>query len=547
MPHGQNVSGLEDSGPTVTQGALAVPFPGSPEKFYLFTMHHIYGNSSDPYTNMRCVLYCNVVDMTMNNGLGDIDTAFSLYGVPLADSLSEKMTVARGCNQNLWVIVHKKNGDVFYTFEVQASGINTNPVVSSLPGSPKGYLNGVLKMNPAEDRLMLCDVGSFGQAPAAQGAYLYNFDPVTGILFNRVPLDTVIGYYGAAFSPDGTKLYGQPAQTSYTIYQFDLNAANIPGSKIHITPGIPITLPAFNWADLKLGPDGKIYIASSTFNGPAGRKYISRINSPDNAGLACNFQDTIPGVNFFTTGNGSSQLGFGFPNDFLLPVNGGTEDYQLLIDTLLCRIPANGFSLQAPPGFSSYIWNDTSAGTPKSVTTWGTYWVRYRTSGCNWRTDTFRIKGGIMELAIVFSNNILSTTHTYTTYQWYKEGQAINGATGQYYQPAGNGWYSVKVTGPYGCTDSAAILVGASGIGTTEALKDHIHVYPNPANDKVHIESPVAINVSICSIDGRQLFYVKDFRTTDTKQWASGIYFVRIYDKNNQFIKTEKLAISHEE
>jgi hypothetical protein len=86
-------------------------------------------------------------------------------------------------------------------------------------------------------------------------------------------------------------------QTSGKLYQFDLNATNIPASRILID-SFPVS--AAN-SGMELGPDGKIYIScgfdsiGSAFPYPPTlynyiNNNLSVINYPDSLGAACDFQ-----------------------------------------------------------------------------------------------------------------------------------------------------------------------------------------------------------------------------------------------------------------
>lgn len=59
--------------------------------------------------------------------------------------------------------------------------------------------------------------------------------------------------------------------------------------------------------DLRLGPDGKIYFIAKA--GYPNAKYMGRINTPNNAGTACGFQDSVVTLAFDTTHIGKGNLG----------------------------------------------------------------------------------------------------------------------------------------------------------------------------------------------------------------------------------------------
>jgi hypothetical protein len=108
---------------------------------------------------------------------------------------------------------------------------------------------------------------------------------------------------------------------------------------------------------------------------------------------------------------------------------------------------------------------------------------------------------------------------TFTSYQWYKNDEPIEGATGQfYYENIGlNGYYQVEMTTTDGTVYHSCIYEMRTGQGLEEV----------PQN----FASPEG-KTEIYSLDGR--------RCADIEQ--KGIYILRWYDENKQ-IHTRKLLI----
>jgi hypothetical protein len=391
--------------------------------------------------------------------LGDVDTSFYLHQVPIDSSLSEKMVAIKGCNGSIWVLVHKRLENVFKAYEVNATGINPNPVISTCGANMNGGMFpgiGVLKSSPDGNRLLACYTA---------GLEVYDFDKITGVVSNPIALDSThlatFGYYGGDFSPDGSKIYIKE-YSDYHLYQYDLNASNPATSRTLLGTVFP-TL-----TDIRLAPDQKLYFVARA--GYPTARYMGRVNAPNNAGIACGFQDSVVALAF---------------------------DTAHVVKGNLC-------SVTMFPDFN-------------------------------------------LPLAISFNNNILSTTVSFSSYQWYKAGNIINGATSQTCTATGPGWYSVKVTNTTGCPDSAAYEVTGPGTDITDLqkLKYNIHVYPNPAKDKIWIESPVAVQAILTNAEGRLLIQTKQEVSIDIKGIANGIYFLIINDKDGNRIKVEKLVISH--
>ena len=93
-----------------------------------------------------------------------------------------------------------------------------------------------MSFNTTGDKLILCGWANyFG---------LFDFNRCSGNISNEILIE-VNGimhpfrmYSSAVFSPDGSKLYVNSSQDAYQqsgkLYQFDLNASNIPASRVII-------------------------------------------------------------------------------------------------------------------------------------------------------------------------------------------------------------------------------------------------------------------------------------------------------------------------
>lgn len=516
MPHGNLINGIANMSMSSSQASVIAPFLNTTDsirRYYLFTLSQI---------DFGCKLFCNVIDMTLDGGLGDIDTNFYLRHIPIDSNLCEKMIVVPGCNGNLWLMVHEQNSIAFKAYEITSTGINLTPVIS-YAGHSTNYVLGVMKTNPQCNKLITCNPGGIVE--------LYDLDNITGTVSNAVKLDSLQhGYYSGAFSPDGTKVYARD-YFFRKIYQFDLNDPSPASTKTFIGNSGASSL-----SDIQLGPDGKIYFFSfysSDFNGSS--YYMGRINYPNNTGAACGYQDTVSTLAFSGFG-----LRGGLSNTYFEP-EGSSQEIITSRDSLVCPFPAGGLVLRAlsSPG---YLWNDGSTGPTLTVTQAGTYWVRRKTAPCTYTTDTIKVKGNTPEAVIVLNNNTLSTTQTYNFYQWYKNGIAIPNSNGQYCTATGPGWYSVKVNGPDGCSDSTAYQIG-NGTSINNLDKSKIIVSPNPARDKVYIQSPIPLHVSLYNIEGKKLMEERQKPELDVRHIAEGLYFLRMNDQKGNLIQITKLVI----
>ena len=133
------------------------------------------------------------------------------------------------------------------------------------------------------------------------------------------------------------------------------------------------------------------------------------------------------------------------------------------------------------------------------------------------------------------------------TYQWYVDGEVIDGATAQTYIPSISGMYQVEITDGNICTVlSEGFEVTVTAVVNTKIL-EKVKVFPNPATGIIHIENlPCSrVKIELYSIYGnliRKLDVTGRRIKIDTDMLNKGIYYLKIYSEN-QF-KDEKIIVN---
>jgi Zn-dependent metalloprotease len=233
----------------------------------------------------------------------------------------------------------------------------------------------------------------------------------------------------------------------------------------------------------------------------------------------------------------------------------GTQYFLKISGTLL--------DLQRAKGGASFPY--TIAGlisiteTDIKATSPGSYYFFYDwevvKSGCTARTPvTGTINPDVPKPTITEAAKVLSApAGTGYTYQWYKDGQIVNGATSQTYKPTQDGAYTVKITGPGNCSatsDSYPYI--ANGIGTT-VLDATVRIYPNPASEAIYVEAPLngnnVINLQVYSVVGKLIYQESYTNNGQPHQLnigtiaADGTYFIKL-QSGAEFI-TRKITLNH--
>lgn len=358
MPNGENLPATTGGYFTSSsQGTMIAALPDNPHRYYIFSL----GSFEHSYYFGR--LYYSVVDMTLDNGRGDVPAAEK--GIFLDSMLTEHMSGVLGDGCNLWLVVLSRAKDEIKSFRIDHKGVSPVPVLSERIRGAGALSGGIGCMDISPDRRRI--------AVAQGNLVVYDFDPATGMLDRPLVVDDFPagispgGYYGVAFSPDNSKLY---ANDGPFFYQFNLSLANETATRNSKTK---LSETRFGNAAIQRGPDGKLYTAT-----------MSVIHQPDLAGIDCRFEDR------------GFQLAPGTTGSWGLPNNNALLHYEqrhsLHLDTFTCVDEA--FLSPLRSGAEDYVWEDGSIGPSRSIRESGTYWVRYYdlTSGCIAYTDAFQVQ-----------------------------------------------------------------------------------------------------------------------------------------------------------
>ncbi|MGV3630225.1 MAG: OmpA family protein [Bacteroidota bacterium] len=267
MANGQGLKG----NPSSTSSGVAIPKPNNAGMYYLFSVAATGGVEGLCYS---------VVDMKLNNGLGDI--ADSAKNVALHTPVTEKLTAVTHRNgKDIWVIAHVWNSDEFLAYLVTDKGVTKTPVVSKTGLVHQGgTLNtqGYMKSNPDGSNIALALEESYQ-------VELFDFDNASGKLSNPITVKFADGSYpyGIEFSADGSILYVSAAGPG-EIYQFNLQAGSneaIQSSMLRIG-----NTPNKEWIGaLQIANDGKIYFP--IYN----KEYLGVIHNPNTIGMGAGYEN----------------------------------------------------------------------------------------------------------------------------------------------------------------------------------------------------------------------------------------------------------------
>ena len=269
------------SGTSSSQGVLIVPDPGNTKQYYVFTVPDLTSGGTPTTTK----LHYSIVNL--QNPDGEV----ILKNIALVDSVSEKLTGTISCNgKDFWVVVHRQTQNIFYSYRVTASGIDTIPIISTYANVPVDHTAGCMKISPDGTKLAIASY----KISEETRPYLamFNFDNQSGSVDNQILLSNSKStemFYGVSFSPDNSKLYAigritiQSTTYQSAIFQFEVGSSK-PEEVFQSRFVFPVRLQSLFASSLQLGPDKKLYLSSIY------RPFLDVIEHPNVKGYACKYQ-----------------------------------------------------------------------------------------------------------------------------------------------------------------------------------------------------------------------------------------------------------------
>lgn len=427
MPNGAGLLG----GSSATM-ILVVPKPGDCGKFYIFYVHDHFGVGN---------FYYSIVDMCLNNGLGDVVLASK--NIFLHSPTSEKITAVKHANgTDVWIITHELASANFRVYLLTASGItlsNSTPIGSV---HPSNCLIGYMKANSSGTKLV-CN-NTF-----CTKTEMFDFNNATGMLSNFQDLVTLFnipnGAYGIEFSPNGNQLYISTCWITNYLYQIDLTT--------NIRTQLATMSGNYQYGALQLGPDGKIYMARNP------HPFLDVINNPNVSGVACGF---VAAGHTLTAGS-MCQSGLPCYVPYLVTSPPDPLVFSLGNDTAIC----SAFTLNPPSSCgSAFLWQDNSTSPNFNVTAPGIYSVQI-TSFCGIGSDTIQV-------TVSTVNPVVSVSADTIICQTQSSLLVASGANTYNWQPGNLNGASVTVT-PSATTTYTVVGTSACGSDTS-----YVTVVVNP-------------------------------------------------------------------
>lgn len=185
------------------------------------------------------------------------------------------------------------------------------------------------------------------------------------------------------------------------------------------------------------------------------------------------------------------------PNELRIQ-KGAYPELSLNAESLsFCDGDSVTLTVSGTPGASLRWSNGVNDDSVLVVKSSGSYWVLARSpEGCVTYSDTLEVvkHDNPFVPEITRDKNRLIAGPA-ASYQWYRDGTEIPGATEQIFEVVQNGIYMVEVRNPAGCsTFSDTIEMIVTGVQDETVASGGLRVYPQPAGDELTIEFNEAVS-----------------------------------------------------
>ena len=535
MSNGSGLFGHTSS----TQSSLIVKKPGSSSEYYVFT-------TGAGGIGMLCY---SVIDISLSGGTGSV----TVKNFTMATNMTEKLCGVRHCNgTDVWIVAHKYNTNDFYSFLISSTGINTNPIISSVGAVhalPTGTYNatfaGVMKISPSGLKL-----GVVISDPQSQ-LEIFDFNPTNGQVSNGFDLGATYSMYGCEFSPDGTKFYvsGYGPNQFSQIHQWNLC---VPSNSLILASHSVIatsTIQFSSFLALQLASNGKLYISQSS------QTSLSAFNNPNGYGLASGFVNSVVALSTGTCNQG-------LPNHLA-----SYFKEKGTYDTLHLTCGSYSFTAR-PPSYcaglnysvNAFQWNfgdpmSTVSNTSNlntvvhNFSSNGTYTVRL-VNYYNCSSDTLQkviVVNDFPNLMVSGKTSMCKGEKLNLNFSgastFSLNSQVLNQNTITL-QPTVTTVYTISGTNSQsGCTASKSFtlnVLACVGIGDVDPENDDIIVYPNPFSQSIELNSALKGEVFLYNSLGdcvRHFHMEKSAEVIETNNLPTGVYFLRLVSEEGVFNK----------
>ncbi|MDX9758406.1 MAG: T9SS type A sorting domain-containing protein [Bacteroidota bacterium] len=199
-------------------------------------------------------------------------------------------------------------------------------------------------------------------------------------------------------------------------------------------------------------------------------------------------------------------------------------------------------TLDAGPGYASYLWSTGDTTRSIQVTTSGTYQCGVTLpDGLPGLSQSITVTvWPLPPIPVIRRVEDVLTATDAAGWQWYRDGVELPNANRQTHTAVETGMYTVRIVDAHGCeamSDPFAVTV--LPVEEVHAARQHFLIYPNPAGDRMSIDvlltRPSAVLLTVHDLLGREHRRVENHQShvsfieqLDLRGLEPGMYLVRL-------------------
>lgn len=207
--------------------------------------------------------------------------------------------------------------------------------------------------------------------------------------------------------------------------------------------------------------------------------------------------------------------------------------------------------LAGPAGFSDYNWSDGTVTGVAEIEAPGTYTLAFDNGICDAESEAFEFEISDGPIPVIEWNGsaLFVANMTGTDWQWFLDGEPIDGANIAGLVTDLSGVFTVEVTNNDGCrvaSEPFELTLSATDEGFPQG---EMEIYPVPARDMVTVAVPDYLGEAVLTVFSAEGRAVRTLRISggsaerieiNTGRWATGTYIVRFV--TTDFLKTGRIV-----
>ncbi len=403
-----------------------------------------------------------------------------------------------------------------------------------------------ISLNPQPTSTAVCDgvTTSFTLTASGTTNLTYQWQKFDGSVFNNVP--NTVGYSGATTATLSINTTGNFGAGDYRcLIKGDLSPdkfSNTVTLTVNVVPAAPIA-----------NGNSNCIPAAITLTASGGANGQYRWYDANGVIIAAQVNSTYVTPVISTTTNYSVAINNGFCESTKTTVTATIQ--PIAKPTLVSSRTITGgnvnlcegesFTLTAPAGFTDYNWSNGESTEQITIDEDGTYSVILTdaASCVSPSSDPVNVIVNPFPVAEITADGTQLTASSGDSYQWHQNGEAVDGATNQFFEfnVLEYGVYVVDVidNGCKSTSDEFTYLI--TGL---EQSREGLKVYPNPVEENLFIEFKVPYTIQVIGVTGNviQNLNAQSIPTSlDFSSMAKGIYFLKIKNENQtQYLRIIK-------